>query len=63
MSRKEIMATAAFDSAAAVTVDVVYQKALYAVLGVQDDYSVLQGGLTGVTGVFGGSLAYGLNTA
>ena len=60
LGRREIMATAAFDSAAAVTVDVVYQKALMQ-SGVQDNYSVLQGGLTGVTGVFGGSLAYGLN--
>jgi hypothetical protein len=59
MSRKEIMATAAFDSAAAVTVDAVYQKARMQSY-VQDDYSVLQGGLTGVTGIFGGSLAYGL---
>jgi len=60
LARKEIMATAAFDSAAAVTVDVVYQKALMQ-SGVQDNYSTLQGALTGVTGVFGGSLAYGLN--
>ena len=60
LGRKEIMATAAFDSAAAVTVDVVYQKALMQ-SGVQDNYSTLQGALTGVTGVFGGSLAYGLN--
>ena len=59
MSRKEIMATAAFDSAAAVTIDAVYQKARMQSY-VQDDYSVLQGGLTGVTGIFGGSLAYGL---
>ena len=60
MARKEIMATAAFDSAAAVTVDAVYQKARMQSY-VQDDYSVLQGGLTGVTGIFGGSLAYGLS--
>ncbi len=60
MTRKEIVATAAFDSAAAVTVDTVYQKARMQA-NVQDNYSVLQGALTGVTGVFGGSLAYGLS--
>jgi len=60
MTRKEIIATSAFDSAAAVTVDSVYQKALMQT-DMQTNYSVLQGGLTGVTGVFGGSLAYGLS--
>ena len=60
MTRKEILSTAAFDSAAAVTVDTVYQKARMQ-SGVQDNYSVLQGALTGTAGVFGGSLAYGLS--
>tara|TARA_R110000823_G_scaffold315561_1_gene448138 strand:- start:48 stop:3665 length:3618 start_codon:yes stop_codon:yes gene_type:complete len=62
LGRKEIIATAAFDSAAAVTVDAVYQKALRVSESglVPDNYSVLQGALTGVTGVFGGGLAYGL---
>ena len=59
MSRKEVLATAAFDSAAAVTIDAVYQKARMQSY-IQDEYSVLQGSLTGVTGIFGGSLAYGL---
>jgi len=63
LGRKEILATAAFDSAAAVSVDAVYQKALRVSESglVPDNYSVLQGALTGVTGVFGGGLAYGLN--
>ena len=59
-TKKEILATTAFDSAAAVTIDAVYQKALQQG-GVQSDYNAIQGVVTGVGGVFGGSLAYGLS--
>ncbi len=59
-TRKEIAATTAFDTAAAVTVDAIYQKAQQQAY-VQDNYSALQGAITGVGGVFGGSLAYGLS--
>ena len=63
LARKEIMATAAFDSAAAVSVDAMYQKALRVSESgmAPNDYSILQGTITGLTGVFGGGLAYGLN--
>ena len=59
-TKKEILATTAFDSASAVTIDAVYQKALQQG-GVQTDYNVVQGAVTGIGGVFGGSLAYGLS--
>ena len=59
-TKKEILATTAFDSASAVTIDAVYQKALQQG-GVQTDYNAVQGVVTGVGGVFGGSLAYGLS--
>ena len=58
-ARKEVLAVSAFDTAASVTVDGIYQKALMQ-SGVQDNYSVMQGGLAGLGGIFGGSLAYGL---
>ena len=58
-ARKEVLSVSAFDTAASVTVDGIYQKALMQ-SGVQDDYSVMQGGLAGLGGIFGGSLAYGL---
>ena len=66
VARKEIALTAAFDSAAAVSVDAVYQRARMNALvsegkSVQDNYSVAQSALTGISGVFGGSLAYGFN--
>ena len=59
-TKKEILAVTAFDSASAVTIDAVYQKALQQG-GVQTDYNVVQGAVTGIGGVFGGSLAYGLS--
>jgi len=59
-TKKEILAVTAFDSASAVTIDAVYQKALQQG-GVQSDYNVVQGAVTGIGGVFGGSLAYGLS--
>ena len=59
-TKKEILATTAFDSTSAVTIDAVYQKALQQG-GVQTDYNVVQGAVTGIGGVFGGSLAYGLS--
>jgi len=58
-ARKEVLAVSAFDTAASVTVDGIYQKALMQ-SGVQDNYSVMQGGIAGLGGIFGGSLAYGL---
>ena len=60
VTRKEILATTAVDSAAATTIDGVYQQAMIQT-NVQSDYNVLQGAITGVTGVMGGSLAYGLS--
>ena len=58
-AKKEILAVTAFDTAASVTVDGIYQKARMKT-SVQDKYSVMQGGLAGLGGIFGGSLAYGL---
>lgn len=59
-TRTEIMAGTAFDASASVGVDAAYQQAMITT-GVQSDYNVLQGVVTGATGVVGGSLAYGMS--
>jgi len=59
-TRTEIMAGTAFDASASVGVDAAYQQAMITT-GVQSEYNVLQGVVTGATGVVGGSLAYGMS--
>jgi hypothetical protein len=57
---RDILATVAFDTTAAVGIDYLYQSSrIYT--GIQSDYDVLQGAITGVSGVAMGGAAYGLH--